>query len=88
MIMNPPLGKGDLGTMAQRHQHSPGESRTAAPALLPASCTVLSCEVYPASSGVLTTATGAKLLAGGGRESPTLPFTEHTLVWLGCTQSQ
>lgn len=42
----------------------------------------------PGSSGVLTTATGAKLLTGGGRVSPTLPFTEHTVVRLGCTHNQ
>lgn len=42
----------------------------------------------PGSSGVLTTATGAKLLTGDGREFSTLPFIEHTVVWLGCTHNR
>lgn len=84
----------DLGTMAQRHQLSPRDSRS--------SCSLWQCPVnwqhfcqpailshpvrftLPGSSGVLT----HKLLPGGGRESPTLPFTEHTLVWLGCAHNQ
>lgn len=50
--------------------------------------TAPSCEVCPARILWVLSHYRAKLLTGSWRESPTLPFTEHTVVCLGCAHNQ